>query len=1022
MRSFKQFAVATAATFALILGTAAVPAQAVDAPALNLSLTVGNLSTSTVSGFGTEQTLSLTLTLASGTMRFDAGASTAKLISLTNPGSTLFIQGTQDQIATAFSAISFNNDCGGAIDLSASLESGGGILNSYNGHYYRLVQQGVSFADALANAATLTFDGAPSGTPGYLATITSDGENDFLFTIMGGSGQNAWIGGSDSETEGDWKWITGPEAGTSFYSGNVQQPVHGPVNGEFNGWNESEPNQFFGDDNGPMSEDYVEVYGSGDWNDIPSEAGRLNYYVVEWGGMPGDNFTTAITLTDTASLAAQPPFAVGDGTEATPYEVSTVAELAKVGECSGDGVFFKQTADFDLTGLAFSPIGNDNKYFKGTYDGNNHKIEGFVADSYGEALFGQVGNGSQRTVIKNLTVKGSIGIFDESYAGIVSARADNATFSNLEIDMTAVAEESARYIAGVSGYANNVLIEDVNVTGTLNVSNDSQRIGGLVGRGIGTQIEQSSSSVVITGQASGRIGGVAGQLYDSSSLTDVTFTGSINIADSYAIGGLAGYADSSSILRSSSTGAITSDFGNSIGGLIGEGYSMIIDQSFAAGVVNGGSAAQVGGLIGQLYFSTVTDSYASGDVTGSDRVGALFGYTEDGTYDRVHANGLVTTTGNSNGLIGQGYGSMNNSFWSPELLGIVAGEPVSNELAMTLIDAQSKATYENAGWSIGQDEVLETNVWTMCANFNDGTPFLSWAYPDVCLDLQVLKPVPTVTGSGAALSELTAVPGTWDDGTTLTYTWYADGVEIVGSNATTYTPTLAQIGALITFKVTSTKEGFVTETSTSSPVGPITSAVMTLKPVPTISGTGTVGDELTANPGTWDADVVLAYKWFVNGVEIAAATASTYTPGEDQVGGVVSVQVTATKAGYVTEVKVSTSNKTIKAVVVKPVVKPLAKSTSFGEMVGNSWWMTDAMKSGVRKAVKANSKSKSLVCTGIVNPVGTKAWIKTVGLKRAEAACWIAKLQNPKLKVSYKYVTSKPTDKVQRGFTLTFNK
>jgi len=1017
MRRFNQIAVAAAAAFALIFGSAAMPAQAVDTPAFNLSLTGGNLSTSTVSGFGAEQTLSLTLTLASGTMRFDAGASTAKLISLTNPGPTLFIQGTQDQIATAFSAITFNNDCGGAIDLSATIESGGGIVNSYNGHYYRLVQEGKSFADAKASAASLTFDGTPTGTPGYLATITSAGENDFLFTIMGGSGQNAWIGGSDGETEGDWKWITGPEAGTSFYSGVYSNG--GPVNGEFNGWNESEPNQFFGDDDGIMSEDYVEVYGDGKWNDIPSEPGRLNYYVVEWGGMPGDNFTTAVTLTDTAALAAQAPFAAGDGTEATPYEVSTVAELAKVGECSGDGVYFKQTADLDLTGLAFSSIANGDKSFKGIYDGNNRKVEGLLADSNDESLFGEVG-GNQRTVIKNLTVKGSIGMFGESYAGIVSSYAYNTTFSNLEIDMTAVAEEYARYIGGVSGYTDNVLIEDVNVTGTLSVSNSSLRIGGLVGRGVSTQIEQSSSSVVITGTDIGQIGGVAGQLYDQSSLTDVTFTGSINLPDSYQIGGLAGYADSSSILRSSSTGAITSDFRYAIGGLIGEGYTLNIDQSFAAGAVNGGTGTEVGGLIGLSYYSTVTDSYAAGAVTGASRVGALFGYTEDGNHDRVHATGLVTTTGNVNGLIGEGYGGFNNSFYSSELLGIEPGSPVSNELAITLSEAQTKETYENAGWSIGQDEVLETNVWTMCADFNDGTPFLSWAYPDACLDLQVLKPIPTVTGSGAALSQLTTTPGTWDDGTTLTYNWYADGVEIGGANSTNYTPTISQIGAQITFKVTSTKEGFITESSTSSPLGPISPALMTLKPVPTISGTGTVGDELTANAGTWDADVVLTYKWLLNGVEISAATAETYTPGEDQLGGVVSVQVTATKAGYVTEVKLSTSNKTIKAVVVKVTVK--STSTSFGEMVGNSWWMTDAMKSGVRKAVKANSSAKSLVCTGVVKAVGTKAWIKTVGLKRAEAACWIAKLQNPKLKVSYKYVTSKPGDKVQRGFTLTFKK
>jgi hypothetical protein len=526
---------------------------------------------------------------------------------------------------------------------------------------------------------------------------------------------------------------------------------------------------------------------------------------------------------------------------------------------------------------------------------------------------------------------------------------------------------------------------------------------------------------VITGQDAGRIGGIAGQLYNESNLTDVTFTGSINAPDCDQVGGLVGIMETGFFLRSSSTGAITSDFQYSIGGLIGEAYDVNISQSFASGAVNGATGTDVGGLIGQAYNTTVTDSYASGDVTGADRVGALYGYTEGLNSSRVHATGLVTSTGSSNGLFGEAAGiGFEDSFFTSELLGVEAGTPVDGEQKITLIEAQTKATYENAGWSIGQDAVLETNVWTMCADFNDGTPFLSWAFPDACLDLQVLKPVPTVTGSGAALSVLTAVPGTWDDGTTLTYNWYADGVEIGGANSTTYTPTISQIGAQITFKVTSTKEGFVTESATSSPVGPISPAVMTLKPVPTISGTGTVGDELTANAGTWDADVVLSYKWLLNGVEIAAATAETYTPGEDQLGGVVSVQVTATKAGYVTEVKMSTSNKTIKAVVVKTIAK--SKSTSFGEMAGNSWWMTDAMKSSVRKAVKANSKAPAVVCTGIVKPGGTKAWLKTLGLKRAEAGCWIAKLQNPKLKVSYKYVVSKPGDKVQRGFTLTFNK
>ena len=1014
MRRFKQIAVAAAATFALIFGTAAVPAQAVDAPAFNISLTGGNLSTSTLSGFGADQLISMTLTVPSGSLNFNTGASTASLISGQNPASSLLIQGTQDQLLTAFGAISLTAGCGGGLDISATIESGGGLKNVFNNHYYRLVKTPVSYDDAVALSQQTTFDGTPSGTPGYLATITSPEENQFLFTVMGGAGNNAWLGASDRDVEGDWKWMTGPEAGTSFYTGNVNEAGNGPVNGEFNGWAGGEPNQA-GD------EDYAEVYGDGRWNDIPSNGGPQNYYLIEWGGYPGDDFSGSVSLSDSDTLAASNPFAVGEGTEASPYEVSTLAELAKVGECSGDNIHFKQTADFDLTGTSLSPFGTSNDYFTGVYDGNNHKIEGITVDSGNESLFGYVGGGPERTVIKNLDFSGTINVFDDSYSALVATEAYSADFLNIDVQVAVVNDEWARYLGGVAGFADNSTFTDINVSGTMQLVNAS-RSGGLIGQGNNVDMTNVTSDVEFTGDASGgRIGGIAGRLYDGSVITGAVFTGSINLSNGYDIGGLVGYMDTGSVTKSYSTANIVvPDAQDRIGGLIGQTYEVNLSEVFATGNVVAETAYSVGGLIGESYYTNILDSYATGDVTGYSRTGALIGYNEEGSSERLHATGLVTTPGNTNGLVGEGYGGINDSFWSPELVGVPAGNSIDDELAITLIEAQTKATYENAGWVIGQDGVVPGNVWTICADFNDGTPFLSFAYPNACLELQVLKPVPTVTGSGSALSQLTAVPGTWDDGTALTYTWYADGVEIAGANSTTYTPTLAQIGALITFKVTSTKEGFATESATSSPVGPISTAVMVLKPVPTITGSGTVGDELTANPGTWDADVVLTYKWFLNGVEIAGATMATFTPGADQVGGVISVQVTGTKAGYGTEVKLSTSNKTIKAVVVKPVVK--SKSTSFGEMAGNSWWMSDAMKSGIRKAVKANSKATSLVCVGIVKPGGTKAWMKTLGLKRAETSCWIAKMANPKLKVTYKYVISKPADKVQRGFTLTFNK
>jgi len=1016
MRRFKKIAVSAVAAFALVFGQATAPASAVDAPALNLVLDAGKLTTSSIVGFGANQPLSLTLEVPSGAMSIDMTNVTATLISPDTTGTSFLLQGTATELQTAFDAITFAAGCGGAVTVNGTLDSGGGLKNVFNGHYYKLVKTRVSFNDAITLATQTTFDGTPSGTPGYLATITSTEENQFLFRVMGGAGNNAWIAASDSATEGDWKWMTGPEAGTSFFSGTAANG--GPVSGEFNGWASGEPNQM-GD------EDFAEVYGDGRWNDIPSTGGPQNFYLIEWGGMPGDDLSGAITVTDTATTPGQIPF-TGEGTEASPYLVSSAADLAFVGGCAGATTYFKQTADIDLAGTNLNPFGKSDNYFKGNYDGGNFKIEGITVDDGSESLFGYVGssNGPERTVIKNLDLSGTINVTDDSYSSLLTTEAYDTDFLNIDVDFAVVTEEYARYIGSLAGYAEDSTFTDIDVTGTMQLT-DTTRVGGLIGQGDEVTFTNVTSDVDFTGVDGGRIGGIAGRLYTDSVLTGAVFTGSINVSSVYEVGGLVGYMDTGSVTKSYSTANITSvDGEDAIGGLIGETYEVELVEVFASGNIVSETANEVGGLIGRSEYTSVTDSYATGDVTAAGSVGALIGFSYELLALRVHAIGAVTATGSDVGMFGfdDGANNVEDSFWSPDFLGLLEANvnPFGNESVVTLAQATDIATYQAKNWVIGADRVVAPNVWTICADFNEGTPFLSFAFPNACLQAQVLKPVPTITGSGAALSELTAVPGTWDDGTALTYTWYADGVEIAGATSATYTPTLAQIGARITVKVTSTKEGFVAESATSSPVGPISAAAMTLKPVPTISGPGTVGQALTANAGTWDADVVLTYKWFVNGVEIAGATATSYTPLASQVGATISVQVTGTKAGYVSESKTSTSNKKVKAVVVVPVFK--TTTTSFGGMLGNAWWMTEAMRSGVRKAVKASSKATTLVCTGIVMPGGSKSWLKTLGLRRAQAGCSIAKAQNPKLKVSYKFVVSKPKDKVQRGFSLTFSK
>ena len=83
--------------------------------------------------------------------------------------------------------------------ISVALTGANSLYYSGTGRYYEFVlDAGVSWTSAKSEAANRRL----YGLQGYLATITSSGENDFLTTKVSGT---AWIGASDAGPEWAWK-------------------------------------------------------------------------------------------------------------------------------------------------------------------------------------------------------------------------------------------------------------------------------------------------------------------------------------------------------------------------------------------------------------------------------------------------------------------------------------------------------------------------------------------------------------------------------------------------------------------------------------------------------------------------------------------------------------------------------------------------------------------------------------------------------------------------------------------------
>lgn len=171
--------------------------------------------------------------------------------------------------------------------------------------------------------------------------------------------------------------------------------------------------------------------------------------------------------------------------------------------------------------------------------------------------------------------------------------------------------------------------------------------------------------------------------------------------------------------------------------------------------------------------------------------------------------------------------------------------------------------------------------------------------------LQTLKPTPTISGSLAYKQVLTANPGTWDAGTTLSYQWYASGKAISGATKSTYTLPSTVIGKQITVRVTSKKSQFATSSATSAASVPVAALTFDAAGTAAITGDFVKGKTLTASVTGTSPAATYSYQWYKSdtNTKITGATKSKLVLTQTHINyGAVSVRVSVKKTGYTTVV------------------------------------------------------------------------------------------------------------------------
>ncbi len=422
---------------------------------------------------------------------------------------------------------------------------------------------------------------------------------------------------------------------------------------------------------------------------------------------------------------------VGPGNGTISYEIATVEQLNAIR--NNPYAHYKLVADIDLDNYDWQPVGDWSVPFRGSLDGNGYAI-------------------------KNLTINTSLG-----YAGLIGILERTGVLENVVLEnVNVVGKINVGSLAGYSrgiiqdSRVNGKIIGDTYAGGLVGVNNEGRilrshaivnvlgdkYIGGLVGYNCGIIFKDYTTGTVDGGSYVGGLVGTNGKGRVSFCYANVVIT-----ATSDRVGGLIGHNAEGTILQCYAMGNIS---GNGIryGGLVGHCHAGTIDSCFSLVNVTT-SETPVGGLVGQTEPDAIIKfSFATGNVTSismnSGLVGGLVGKSK-GKISNCYATGSVKGYSWIGGLVGQAENTVLNSYAIGSVKsvenrcgGLIAGFVSPNTVVANFYNWETSGVTDNGiGIPKSTAEMKNINtyigwdfntVWKIDPSINNGYPFLGYIF------------------------------------------------------------------------------------------------------------------------------------------------------------------------------------------------------------------------------------------------------------------------------------------------------